>query len=195
MALIVITGAARSGKSAAAERFVRSRASAGHDCVVAVFGRGEGDPEMATRIERHRAGRPPGVRTVEAADPRSWRDAVPDGATLLVECLGTLAALFLDDVTERAEASAQPSTLADMLDAELADTVAWLVRRGGDTVVVTNETGWGVVPAYESGRVFRDALGRVNADLVRLADAAYLAVDGRMIDLTSLPHDISWPSD
>ena len=54
--------------------------------------------------------------------------------------------------------------------------VAWLVSRRGDTMVVTNEVGDGVVPAYARGRVFRDVLGRANRALVDGADAAYLCV-------------------
>ena len=40
----------------------------------------------------------------------------------------------------------------------------------GDTIVVTNEVGDGVVPAYGSGRLFRDVLGRANHALVTRAD-------------------------
>ncbi|HET6497560.1 MAG TPA: bifunctional adenosylcobinamide kinase/adenosylcobinamide-phosphate guanylyltransferase, partial [Coriobacteriia bacterium] len=78
---------------------------------------------------------------------------------------------------------------------ELADHIAWLAARRGDTVVVTNETGWGVVPAYPSGRVFRDALGRANAALCTIADAAYLVVNGRLVDLTSAPTELTWPGE
>ena len=68
-----------------------------------------------------------------------------------------------------------------------------LVRRG-DTIVVTNETGWGVVPAWPSARIFRDELGRANRRLTAAADAAYLVVDGRCLDLKKLPHRPAWPA-
>jgi adenosylcobinamide kinase/adenosylcobinamide-phosphate guanylyltransferase len=71
--------------------------------------------------------------------------------------------------------------------------VDWLVARSGDTVIVTNEVGSGLVPVYPDGRLFRDVLGRANRLLVDRADAAYLAVSGRLFDLTTLPHDAAWP--
>ena len=50
-------------------------------------------------------------------------------------------------------------------------------------IVVGEETGWGVVPEYASGRVFRDVLGRVQQTLAARADRAYLVVSGFAIDL------------
>ncbi len=45
-------------------------------------------------------------------------------------------------------------------------------------VVVTNEVGSGVVPAYPLGRLYRDALGLANARVAAAADAAALCVVG-----------------
>jgi adenosylcobinamide kinase / adenosylcobinamide-phosphate guanylyltransferase len=191
MALVVITGGARSGKSGAAQRLASARARTGAPIVVAVFGRAEGDTEFAGRIERHRRDRPPGFRTLEAADPRTWRESVDDGALLVVECLGTLAALAMRE----AGADAGEAELESALDSALAEFVSWVAHRRGDTIVVTNETGWGVVPAYPSGRFFRDALGRANSTLVTIADASYLALNGRLLDLGALPCDATWPSE
>ena len=70
-----------------------------------------------------------------------------------------------------------------------------LTSRGGDTVIVTNEAGWGVVPASASGRLFRDLLGRANRALIDAADAAWLVVGGRLIELTDLPGEAAWPAE
>lgn len=191
MALVVVTGGARSGKSAAAQRLVERRMQAGHapdGVVVAVFGSAEDDPEMAARIERHRAERPEGFETLEATDPVEWMADVPDGALLLLDCIATLVGLAMTR-----HAFDAPHEVTDVLDETLASVTGWLAERGGDTVVVTNEVGCGVVPAYASGRVFRDVLGRANATLVSGADAAYLALGGRLLDLHTLPRDIEWP--
>ena len=45
-------------------------------------------------------------------------------------------------------------------------------------VIVTNEVGSGVVPATESGREFRDALGALNARLARVCDEVWLVTAG-----------------
>ena len=56
MALVVITGGARSGKSGAAQRLAESRSAQGQPVVVAVFA-SESDAEMTDRIARHRSDR------------------------------------------------------------------------------------------------------------------------------------------
>jgi adenosylcobinamide kinase/adenosylcobinamide-phosphate guanylyltransferase len=45
-------------------------------------------------------------------------------------------------------------------------------------IVVSNEVGMGVVPAYRLGRFYRDALGTANQRLARAADRVILMVAG-----------------
>jgi adenosylcobinamide kinase/adenosylcobinamide-phosphate guanylyltransferase len=188
MSLMVFTGAVRSGKSALAEELAGSR---GGDVVAAVAG-WDGDEEMARRIDAHRASRPGAWTTLRAdADP-GWFAAVPDEAVLLLDCLGTLVSHACYEAV--GEAKAAPSGAEAAVAARVDALLTALLARHGDTVVVTNETGWGVVPAWPSARIFRDELGRANRRLVAAADAAYLVVDGRCIDLTTLPERPRWPS-
>lgn len=195
MTLVVITGGSRSGKSAAAQRLALARSETGAEVVVAVFGSAEGDEEMAARIDRHRAERPDVFSTVEATDSHSWRERVPDGALLVIECLGTLAALIMSELYEAAADNVDASSMETALDDEMNQLASWLCGRAGDAIIVTNETGWGVVPVHASGRVFRDVVGRANALLIDRADAAYLALGGRLLDLHALPRDVTWPSE
>jgi adenosyl cobinamide kinase/adenosyl cobinamide phosphate guanylyltransferase len=178
VALVVFTGGARSGKSAVAQRLVRGR---GGDVTVAVFGRAAGDAEMADRIERHRRDRPASWRVVEATDASGWMPEVGPG-TLLLDCLGTLLALVMEECAT-----------ADEVTIRLERVLDWIGSRDGDTVVVTNEVGDGIVPMHASARLFRDVLGRANRKLVERADAAYLVVAGRCVDLSALPTDVNWP--
>jgi adenosyl cobinamide kinase/adenosyl cobinamide phosphate guanylyltransferase len=197
MALVVITGAARSGKSAVAQMLAGS--SAGPVTVV-VFASGVGDTEMAERISRHRAERPGEWITVEAADSVEWTERVGEG-TLMLDCLGTLLSMIMAEVDAEYTACSEGLGAADELPPGFEEEVerrfvpllGWLARRIDNTVVVTNETGWGVVPAYPAGRVFRDLLGRGNRALIDRAQAAHLVVGGRCIDLTGLPKEVSWP--
>ena len=70
-----------------------------------------------------------------------------------------------------------------------------MIAREGDTIVVSNEVGDGLVPAYATGRLFRDLLGRANRRLIDAADSAWLVVAGRLVDLGALGHDAAWPED
>jgi len=206
MALVVITGGARSGKSSAAEELASSRAAQGGQVAVAVFGHsahGE-DAEYAARIAKHVARRPDSSRTIEYTGGIGWMHAVPIDAVLVVECLGTCLGRVMEEEWERlaqpaslsaAEADRLPEGFEAACTARMDEVVAELCGRGGDTIVVTNEVGDGIVPAYASGRLFRDLLGRANHSLTDRADAAYLAVAGRLLDLNALPRRASWPQD
>lgn len=189
MTLIVVTGAVRSGKSAAAERLAASR---GVPVVVAVAG-WDGDEEMKRRIAVHRADRPAEWSTVAGGGDPEWLTRVPPDSLLLLDCLGTLVsnACYARIGDAEMATAAQEAAVAEDVDA----LVAALTTRAGDTIVVTNEAGWGVVPAWPSARAFRDSLGRANRALIDAADAAYLVIDGRFLDLLALPNKPSWPID
>lgn len=198
--LAFVAGPVRSGKSTAA---LALALSSGVPVVMAVGGRSD-DPEMTRRIARHRAARPADVRVVETAGYPDWLDDVPAGACLLVDCLGTvLGGMMLDAPADPGRDDAEGTD-----DAECTSeaTEAWvtaradalvdrLIARHGPTVIVSNEVGWGVVPAFPSGRLFRDVLGRANRRLVDAADRAWMIVAGRAIDLTALGQELRWPDE
>jgi adenosyl cobinamide kinase/adenosyl cobinamide phosphate guanylyltransferase len=50
-------------------------------------------------------------------------------------------------------------------------------------VVVSTEVGLGVVPATHAGRLFRDELGTLNAELAAVCDEVLLMVAGLPITL------------
>lgn len=168
MALTLLVGGARSGKSTLAVR-----AAGFHGRPVVFLATAEAlDEEMAERIRLHRAERPPGWRTVEAplhvAD--ALRDIEPD-ATVILDCVTMWVA---NGVAAHGEAW--------VLD-ESAVIVQEATARGGATLVVSNEVGSGIVPADAATRRWRDLLGRVNSAFSGAADAAYLVVAGRAVEL------------
>jgi adenosylcobinamide kinase/adenosylcobinamide-phosphate guanylyltransferase len=188
MALVVLTGAVRSGKSAAAEAMALER---GGPVVAAVAGWG-GDEEMTRRIEAHRVQRPDTFSTIEVAPDPGWLDGVPGEAVLVLDCLATLVgAIAWASAADVEVATAEQESRAAKAVEALTDA---LLARTGDTIVVTNEAGWGVVPATAAGSLFRDLLGRANRALVEASDAAYLMVDGRCLDLRVLPAAPAWPA-
>jgi adenosylcobinamide kinase / adenosylcobinamide-phosphate guanylyltransferase len=201
MALVVVTGGARSGKSTAAQRMAESRVRDGSQVTVAVFGREDGsDPEFSHRVRSHRAARPAEFETLEIAEPLAWTEHVHADSLLLVDCLGTLLGLVMEDAFGQgqgslgdAQADSLPAGYEAVVEERFSATLDALLLRTGDTIVVTNEVGDGVVPSWASGRLFRDVLGRANRRLVAQADAAYLCVAGRLVDLSVLPDTARWP--
>lgn len=211
MALVAITGGARSGKSAVAQRMIARRAQAtGAPVRVLVFGRADGsDPEFGERIARHRASRPASWQTVEVASVQGFVEALGFEGLVLIDCLGTLLGLVMEesyassaDAVDtpdgglgEAPAHALPVGYDSAVEASLGYVVTAVLSRSGDTVVVTNEVGDGLVPTHASGRLFRDVLGRANRTIVTASDSAFLCVCGRLVDLASLHDDANWPAD
>lgn len=184
--LAVLTGPVRSGKSSAG--LALALASGRPVCIV--VGARADDEEMARRIGKHQAGRPDGIAVVEAAGDPGWTARVPSDACLLIDCLGTVLGWTLAGLETPGDVVDEPTETA--ADDAAAVVVRWIVSRDAPTVVVTNEVGWGVVPATPLGRLFRDVLGRANRLLVEAADAAWLVVAGRCIDLKDHPTEVTW---
>ena len=168
MALTLLTGGARSGKSSLAVAAALRQPAP----VVFVATAQAGDAEMAARIAAHRRERPAAWTTVE--EPLALGDAIAaadPGACLVVDCLALWAANVL------------AARGADAVVAEACEAACVAAERDGPTIVVTNEVGMGVVPATPLGRTFRDVLGTVNAIWSRAAGEAFLVVAGRRLRL------------
>jgi adenosylcobinamide kinase/adenosylcobinamide-phosphate guanylyltransferase len=157
---VLITGGSRSGKSAEAERRLLAEPEVVY--VATAEPAGPDDTEWADRIAIHRRRRPAGWTTVETTHLVPLLRA--DGPPLLVDSLGLWVAAHLDDLTRLAA-----------LTEELV--AAWRSTRRR-VVAVTDEVGSGVVPPSKSGRRFRDALGRLNADLAAESDEVWHVVAG-----------------
>jgi adenosylcobinamide kinase/adenosylcobinamide-phosphate guanylyltransferase len=157
--LSFVTGGARSGKSALAERL----ALLGPAPHVYVATAEAGDAEMRARIARHRADRRGRFATREA--PHDLAGGIADAAgTLLVDC----ATLWLSN---RLLAGAD-------LEAEAAALLAAIAACPARVIVVSNEVGAGIVPDNPLARAFRDAQGRLNQRLAAASGLAVLVVAG-----------------
>jgi adenosylcobinamide kinase/adenosylcobinamide-phosphate guanylyltransferase len=169
MALVLLLGGARSGKSTLAVEMARQ--STGD--IVFVATAEARDDEMRERVARHRTERPEEWRTIEAPTDieAAFAAAAPD-ACLILDCLSLWVANLLE--AGRAEGEIE----------ELAEEIALRASvRPGLTIGVSNEVGLGVVPATPLGRRYRDLLGRVNAIWAGAADEALLVVAGRVLPL------------
>lgn len=169
--LIFLLGGARSGKSAFAENWARENGQQ----VLFVATAQAFDEEMCERITHHRASRPSHWNTLEA--PVNVGAALLQYTaydTLVLDCLTLLASNVLLQLPEDcSQEQADNAILAEvdlLLRAYEASSATWLV--------VSNEVGMGIVPAYRLGRTYRDALGRVNQRMAQAADEVHLLVAG-----------------
>jgi adenosylcobinamide kinase/adenosylcobinamide-phosphate guanylyltransferase len=166
---VVVLGGTRSGKSAYAQSLL---AGAPAVTYLATGPTGEGDPEWRARVERHQHGRPATWRTVESTD---LAGALRDTAgPLLVDSATTWLTAALDEADAWNADPGWADAVGHRVDAVLD---AWRARNA-PAVLVTDEVGWGVVPATPAGRLFRDHLGLLNQRLAAAADAVWLVVAG-----------------
>lgn len=170
----LVLGGARSGKSREAERLLAAEPMV---CYVATAGERTDDLEWVERVAAHRARRPAGWQTVETTnlEPVLRRH----GAPLLVDCL----TLWLADLLDRSGTWAERPGASDAVEAGCRALVAAWRATPRRVVAVSNEVGSGVVPGAVSGRVFRDALGRLNAALAAESEDVRLVVAGRVVTL------------
>ena len=178
--LILILGGARSGKSRLAEELA---ARLGERVLYVATGEGR-DPEMAGRIARHRERRPQAWRTIEAPRGvgRALAQEAGDADVAVVDCLTLLLSNLMLDLGDEPDEDVVAQRLNDEIDALLA---AYEQGRSS-LIVVSNEVGWGLVPPYPLGRVYRDVLGRGHQRLAARADRVYLVVAGIPLDLKGL---------
>lgn len=173
---MLVTGGVRSGKSRHAEALLLPPNLPG-DAPVTYLASGpqRDDADWAARVAAHQQRRPASWSTVESTDAATALTR-SDGPVLL-DCLGTWLTAQLDDL----EAWEAPEIdWGSALDARIdALESAW--RGAGHVIAVTNEVGWGVVPAHRSGRVFADRLGLLNQRLAASADRVDLVVAGQVL--------------
>ncbi len=173
--LSLILGGARSGKSV----FALGLAEKAGERVVFAATAEAGDEEMHARIERHRRERPDQWRTLEARIEvgKAIRREVGDAEAVVVDCVGFLVANVMGEVGEDA------SAVEERVGREIDDLLSAFADGVASFIVVSNEVGMGVVPAYASGRVFRDALGRANQRLAWAADRVYWMLAGLPVEV------------
>ncbi|MCZ7575376.1 MAG: bifunctional adenosylcobinamide kinase/adenosylcobinamide-phosphate guanylyltransferase [Ardenticatenaceae bacterium] len=177
--LIFVTGGARSGKSAWAERLATERGAP----VLYLATAQAHDKEMAARIASHRRQRPDGWKTVEA--PRALAETLvphlPNGAVVLLDCLTLLASNIVTAEPPPDEPAAERA-----LTAELEALERVCAHANATLIVVSNELGQGLVPMAPISRRYRDIVGRANQRLARRAAAAWLVVSGYALNLKAL---------
>jgi adenosylcobinamide kinase/adenosylcobinamide-phosphate guanylyltransferase len=174
--LVFVLGGARSGKSA----FARTLAPEGPAPVVFVATMEAGDEELRRRIARHQRERPPGWRTVEEplAVIEALRSLDDAPGTVLLDCLTLWVANLLQrSLGDDTSMDAMDAAEADVL-AQVEALLAWQRESGARLIVVSNEVGLGVVPAYPLGRAFRDVLGSAHQRIAAAAERVYFLVAG-----------------
>lgn len=186
MTTTLVTGGARSGKSAHAEAL----ATASGKQVIYIATARAGDAEMADRIAHHRQRRDAAWKTLEepialGAAIAQWSS--PD-TVILVDCLTVwLSNLLFSERHDYPEIGpiVPPETFT-IERQSLLDAIA-SASASGDVILVSNEVGMGVVPQGAISRWFVDEAGRLNQAVAALCNRAVFVVAGLPVMLKGQP--------
>lgn len=183
---VLLIGGGRSGKSAEAELRLAGRAAVTYVAASPVPPGAAAGPGWAARVAAHRARRPAHWHTVETTDLVSPLSEGPTrggpaavSPSLLIDGIGGWLTATIDAAGGWDGGPAALTRVRAAMDALVA---AWR-DCARDVVAVSDEVGFGVVPATASGRLLRDLLGELNRRLVAESDEAALVVAGRSIEL------------
>lgn len=187
--LELITGGARSGKSAFAEQqFTAAEAI----CYIATGVMLAPDQEMALRIERHQARRSANWQTEERylnvapfIQQHHFAGYLLDDVTMLTTNLfyhlvaqqGQVQPAAYDDYIEQMT-NPQIKEIEQQILTQWHDIVNAVRTTKQRLLAVTNEVGLGVVPATRQARLLRDIYGDVNQYLAQAADQVYFVISG-----------------
>lgn len=182
----LILGGARSGKTSLALQRAADWAHANpHGQVVYVATAQAGDDEMARRIQHHRDERPTDWLTVE--EPLALADILTahdsDQYCLLIDCL----TLWITNLLVLEDSAA--------LDAQVAQFERAVAATHATLIVVSNETGLGVVPLGALSRQFVDQSGFLHQRLAQVCDRVTLTVAGLPLELKPSTTDLQVTAD
>lgn len=167
--LTLVSGPASSGKSLWAETLAHR--SGRPVRYLATGPQRPGDQDWQQRLERHRQRRPSHWSTHDVGlELVQGINTAPEHTLLLVDSLGTWVAAGLE-----LEATSWCQQCDALLHALHSTT--------SPVIMVSEETGWGVVPSTVVGGRFRQRLGELMQHLMPACDSAWLVLHGRAIDL------------
>ena len=174
---ILVLGASSSGKSEFAEALA---AKTGQTVIyVATAKVDPSDGEWQARIIKHQQRRPSSWQTVALSDDlSSYIERGKESECLLIDSLGTWVANFIE--SDRQLWQQKCDRLLFSLQVSKAKVI-----------LVAEETGWGIVPAYASGRLFRDRLGYLSRQIASIVEVTYLVAGGHILNLGLLGEPLS----
>jgi len=178
--IILVTGGARSGKSAFAERLALKigNGRAAYVATAQIF-----DDEMNFRVRFHRERRGDNWATFEApfdAEEKICAAGKSFGA-ILFDCVTLYVSNFLCNAETDDE-----KFLYENLRGLIGKLIDTALAVDAVTIFVTNEVGAGIVPENKLARRFRDLAGLANQLLAAQADKVFLTVAGLAVDVKKL---------
>jgi len=169
--LISITGPTRSGKSKLAEFLITEQ---DHVTYIATSKPRPNDLDWQKRIELHRRRRPDSWTLIEyPKDICKAIESINGNQSILIDSLGGLVEQHLIED-------------ADLWNKFQIKFLNFLSKVNLCIVVVSEEVGWGIVPATPIGHLFRERHSTLTSLISLQSKKRWLAVNGTAIDLDKI---------
>ena len=169
--LISITGPTRSGKSQLAEFLIKDQDSV---IYIATSKPRPNDPDWQKRIDYHRKRRPnPWTLIEHPKDICTAIESIKGNQSILIDSLGGLVEHHL------IEDDGQWGLIQNKL-------LSCFTENDLCILVVSEEVGWGIVPATPVGHLFRERHSTLTSLISCLSKKRWLAINGSAIDLDKI---------
>ena len=173
--LISITGPTRSGKSKLAEFLISEQ---DHVTYIATSKPRPNDLDWQDRIDIHRKRRPASWSLIEhPKDICKAIESIKVYQSILIDSLGGLVEQHLIEDDDQWN-----NFQIKFLNCLSEDNLC--------IVVVSEEVGWGIVPATPIGHLFRERHSTLTSLISRQSQKRWLAINGTAIDLDKIGHVI-----
>lgn len=181
--MILILGGARSGKSSYAEEKARTLNEQLGGDVLYVATSIAFDEDMKDRIKKHQASRPSHWYTLEQYKDFENLDnhsGFINSNVVMMDCITLMVSNLL--LEYNVDFDHVDRGMIDQMEQAIKKQVLTFVSacktKNKTLLLVSNEVGLGIVPAYRLGSIFRDIAGRINQFLAREADEVYFLASG-----------------
>lgn len=196
MSLTFVIGGARSGKST----FAELKAKEYSEKVLYIATAAVTDEAMADRVKKHREQRPASWQTLEMySDFKTLINKAEfnQSEVVLLDCITTMIGNYM--VESKLDFDVCSVEDVNILENKITEEVFSLINvckeNNKKLIIVSNETGMGLVPSYYMGNYFRDISGRINNKIGVQAEHMYFIFSGIPIKLKHKGEMIKWPQD
>lgn len=180
--MMFVIGGARSGKSTYAEKRIKEMQNHPED-VIYIATAIPIDEDMINRIERHQQDRSKDWHTIEKykdfqllETDRNFQKA----KHILVDCMTIMITNLMfdhysdfDNITNE-----EIAHLESEIEKEILQLIDVCNQNEKTLCIVSNEVGFGLVPSYRLGIIFRDIAGRMNQRIASKASEVILVTAG-----------------
>ncbi|MPQ44154.1 bifunctional adenosylcobinamide kinase/adenosylcobinamide-phosphate guanylyltransferase [Clostridium tarantellae] len=181
--MILVIGGARSGKSSFAEKKAKELQYKLNTNVLYVATSIVFDEHMADRVRKHKESRPDNWPTLEQYknfeniyDNEDFRR----NKVILLDCLTLMVTNILLEYNGDFDkiSNEQVNLLEKNIMNEVNKFIKVCKENNKEVVMVSNEVGFGLVPSYKLGSIFRDIAGRVNQLVAEKCEEVFLLTAG-----------------